>query len=193
MSFNKANPETIELLLNRRSVKTKDMTGPGPSIDELEIILTAAARVPDHGKLAPWRYIALLEDDRKKLGDIIAHALEVEKDVSDSVREKMRDYGMQAPICIVAIHSLSDKRPIPAWEQELSTGASIMNLLVATHALGYVGQWLTGWAAFSPTVASGLGLNEQEKVAGFIFLGSQDRQPTERPRPLLDEIVSWKI
>lgn len=193
MTFNIANTETLDLLLTRRSVKTTDMIGPGPSKGDLEKIFAAAMRVPDHGKLAPWRYIALMGDKRDKLGEAIATALEAEQEVSEKVREKMKDYGNQAPVCVIAVHCQSDKRPIPAWEQELSTGASIMNLLIATHALGYVGQWLTGWAAFSPTVAKELNLANNEKIAGFIFLGNQDGQPKERPRPDFNEVVTWEI
>lgn len=193
MTPNNYQNTPLDLLLSRRSVKAKDMIGPAPDKKTLETILTAATRVPDHGKLSPWRYIVLMGDARQKLGDAIAHGLKVEQEASPKIIEKMQDYGTQAPVCIIAVYSPSNRRPIPEWEQQLSMGASIMNLITATHAAGFVAQWLTGWAAFSPTVASELGLSAQEKIAGFIFLGSQATTPSERPRPKLDEIVQWHL
>lgn len=193
MPLNSANPETLNLLLNRRSVKTKDMVEPGPSHNELTQILTAAARVPDHGKLVPWRFIVVDGDERSTLGNIIADALAAESDVSEKVREKMKGYGTQAPTCIIAIYSPSCERPVPVWEQHLSTGAACQNLLIAAHALGYVGQWLTGWAAYSKTVWKELGLHHDEMIAGFIFLGSQSKEPSERPRPDMDTVIKWGL
>lgn len=195
MTFNQSNPQTLDLLLARRSVAARDMIAPAPSRAEMTQIMSAATRVPDHGKLSPWRYIVLEGDERAHLGNAIATALEVEKEASETVREKMRDYGFQAPMVVIAVFSEKADRPIPLWEQQLSMGASIMTMITATHALGYVANWLTGWGSFSPTVASELGLAANEKIAGFIFLGSQntDKELSERPRPALSDVVTWGL
>lgn len=193
MILNRSNPETLDLLLSRRSVAARTMVDPAPTQPEMEKIMSAALRVPDHGKLSPWRYIVLTGDDRQKLGAAIATALEAEQETSDRILEKMKDYGNQAPMVVIAIFSENNSRPIPLWEQQLSMGASIQNMIIATHALGYVANWLTGWGAFSPTVASELGLLPSEKIAGFIFMGSAGDRPSERERPSLDDKVQWTI
>ena len=166
------------------------MVGHGPDQDTLEKILTAAMRVPDHGKLAPWRFIVLEDDERDKLGELIARALVEENETSEKTAEKMKGYATQGPTLIVAVYSPNTNRPIPEWEQILSTGAMCQNMLVAAGSLGFAGQWLTGWASYSPTVEKGLGLSDGEKIAGFMFLGEQEDAPTERPRPdLADKLT----
>jgi nitroreductase len=189
--LNISNPETYELLMRRRSVKARDMVGPGPDRETLEKILLAGLRVPDHGKLTPWRFIVLEGAARETLGDLISKALMEENNSSETVAEKMKGYATQGPTLVIAIHSPSTARPIPAYEQMLSTGAACQNILVAATALGIAGQWLTGWAATSKTVANGLGLSGDEQIAGFLFFGSQVEEPTERPRPSLDDQVIW--
>lgn len=190
--FNPENAATYDLLMRRRSVKAKDMQGPGPSNETVEKILAAGMRVPDHGKLAPWRFIVLTGDDRMKLGELIARGLVEENETSEKVAEKMKGYATQGPVMIVAVHSPSTERPIPLWEQELSIGAACQNMLIAATALGHAGQWLTGWASYSPTVCKGLGLTNEERIAGFLFFGDhEDRDPTERPRPEFDKHVTW--
>lgn len=193
-TFNPKNSATYDLLMRRRSVKAKDMQGPGPDRDTVEKILAAGMRVPDHGKLAPWRFIVLTGDDRNLLGDLIARGLVEENETSEKVAEKMKGYATQGPVLIVAIYSPSNERPIPLWEQELSAGAACQNMLVAATALGYASQWLTGWASYSATVCKGLGLSQQERIAGFLFFGDHDdRDPTERPRPEFNDHVSWGL
>lgn len=193
MTFNTPNPETLDLLLGRRSISARRMVDPAPDRAQMTQILTAATRVPDHGKLAPWRYIVLTGDDRAKLGAAIAEALEVEQEASEKVREKMSDYGNQAPMCVIAVFSPNHGRPIPLFEQQLSMGASIMTMITAAHALGFVANWLTGWGSTSKTVAAKLGLADHESIAGFIFMGSEGEAPTDRPRPDLDTIVQWDL
>ncbi len=177
--------------MRRRSVKARDMVGPGPDRETLEKILSAGMRVPDHGKLTPWRFIVLEGAAREQLGDLISEALVAENNASENIAEKMKGYATQGPTLVIAIHSPSTARPIPAYEQMLSTGAACQNILVAATALGIAGQWLTGWAATSKTVASGLGLAGDEQIAGFLFFGSQSEEPTERPRPSLEDRVVW--
>ncbi len=193
MAFNPTNQETLDLLLHRRSVKAKTMIEPGPNKQQLTEILKAAMRVPDHGKLAPWRFIVLSGEDRKKLGTLISDGLKSEGVTSEKTCEKMAGYATQGPVLIIAVSSPVEHRAIPLFEQLLSLGAACQNLLIATHALGFVGQWLTGWAAKSSTVKAGLGIKDHESIAGFIFLGSQNREPSERPRPEFNDVVQWGL
>lgn len=186
-------PDTMDLLLTRRSVKTRDMVYPAPDKAELKLILQAAIRVPDHGKLSPWRFIVLEGADRDKLGHLITEGMKHEGNVTDRIAEKMSGYATQGPLLIVAVFSPKESAKIPLFEQKLSMGASCQNLLIAAHASGFVGQWLTGWAASSPTVKSGLGLEQHEEISGFIFIGSQSRPPSERPRPELETVVTWGL
>ncbi len=191
-NFNTPNLETFKLLAKRRSVKARDMVGDGPNNEDLKNILQVSMRVPDHGKLAPWRFIVLRGDEKEKLGDLIAAALQDENDASETVAEKMKGYATQGPVLVIAVFSPSNARPIPIWEQWLSTGAACQNMLIAATALGYASQWLTGWAATSRFVARGLGLCEHEQIAGFMFLGDHpDKQPTERPRPEFEKQVTF--
>jgi nitroreductase len=192
--FNPKNAATYDLLMRRRSVKARDMKGPDLSRATVEQILQAGMRVPDHGKLAPWRFLVLVGDERAKLGDLIARGLVAEKETSDKVAEKMKSYATQGPVLIVAIHSPRMDHPVPLWEQQLSLGAACQNMLVAATALGLASQWLTGWASYSPTVTSGLGLSAEEKIAGFLFFGNHgDKIPSERPRPVFEDHVSWGL
>lgn len=191
MPFNIANAATYDLLMSRRSVKAKDMAGPGPDREAMEKILAAGMRVPDHGKLTPWRFIVLEGAAREKLGDLIAKGLIEENETNPKVAEKMKGYATQGPVLVVAISSPSYARPIPLMEQEMSAGAACQNMLVAATALGFASQWLTGWASYSETVAKGLGLVEGEKIVGFLFFGHQAEEPTERPRPNTENHVTW--
>ncbi len=191
MSLNPKSDDALNLILNRRSVLTRNMAAPGPSRADMEAILSAALRVPDHGKIAPWRFLVLEGDDQEKLGDLIQHALVAEGTADEKVAEKMRGYATQAPVLVVAISSPSAERPIPVWEQHLSAGAACMNMLTAATAMGYGAQWLTGWASYSQTVAKGLGLVDGEQIAGLIFFGTPQDTPTERPRPDIGDKVIW--
>ncbi len=191
MPFNTPNEATYDLLMTRRSVKAKDMAGPGPDRQAMAKILAAGMRVPDHGKLEPWRFIVLEGEEREKLGDLIAKGLLSENETNPNVAEKMKGYATQGPVLVVAVFSPSDNRPIPLLEQEMSAGAACQNMLIAATALGYASQWLTGWASYSPTVASGLGLAEGEKIVGLLFFGNHGDEPTERPRPNTVDHVIW--
>src|ERR1700756_3344457 len=142
----KAVPDAIELLKTRRSVKPREMTGPGPSPAELDTILTIGARVPDHGKLAPWRFIIFEGEARARAGEIIANVFarkNPQASAADIEVEKKR--LTDAPL-VVGVVSLTKPHPkVPSWEQELSAGASAMNIVTAATALGYGACWLTGW------------------------------------------------
>ena len=183
--------DAIELLKVRRSVKPREMTAPGPSASELETILTIAARVPDHGKLTPWRFIVFEGDARLRAGEIIAKVFAQKNPQaapSDIEAEKKR--LTDAPLVIAVVSFIRPHPKVPAWEQELSAGASAMNIVTAATALGYGACWLTGWFAFDRDVLDGLGLKADEKLAGFVHIGTPSKPSEDRPRPALSEIVT---
>ena len=161
-------PDAIELLKTRRSMKPREMTGPGPSPAELDTILTIGARVPDHGKLAPWRFIVFEGEARARAGDVIAKVFAKKNPgapAADIEVEKRR--LTDAPLVIGVVSFTRPHPKVPPWEQELSAGASAMNIVTAATALGYGACWLTGWFAFDRDVLDGLGLKPDEKLAGL--------------------------
>jgi nitroreductase len=184
-------PDTIDFLKTRRSVKPRDMSGPGPSPAELETILTVGARVPDHAKLAPWRFIVFEGDARARAGEIIARVFSRNNpQAAPADIETERRRLMDAPL-VIAVVSFSRPHPkVPEWEQQLSAGASAMNIVTAASALGYGANWLTGWFAFDRDVLDGFGLKPDEMIAGFIHIGTPTKQNEDRPRPALSEIVT---
>ena len=166
------------------------MIAPGPSAEELERILKIAARVPDHGKLAPWRFVVVDKEQRREFGVLLRRALQVEDECAGRAHhEKADQFSQQGETLVVLISAPVQEHKIPVWEQELSAGAAAMNLLTAAHALGYVGGWITGWQAYSPMVNAAF-CRPGERIAGFIFLGSPGRELEERPRPEMGEIAS---
>lgn len=184
----------LRLLATRRSGKPRDIITPGPDESQLQTILAAAIRVPDHGKLAPWRFVIVGADQRNALADVLTRAYRAEKPEAGRLEiEAMEQFAHQAPCLIVALSSPQRASAIPLWEQELSVGAACMNLLTATHALGFVGGWLTGWPTYNDTVRDAFG-SADEKIAGFIFIGTAARPLEERPRPDYDDVVTrWTI
>lgn len=184
-------PDAIELLKTRRSVKPRDMTGPGPSPDELETILTIGARVPDHGKLAPWRFIVFEGDARLRAGEVIADVFTKKNPQATAAEIEVEKRRLTDAPLVIGVVSFTRPHPkVPAFEQELSAGASAMNIVTAATALGYGAAWLTGWFAFDPDVLAGFGLKADEKLAGLIYIGTPAKPNEERPRPALSEIVT---
>lgn len=187
-----AQPTVLEFLLRRRSVKPMLMTAPGPSPVELERILTAAARVPDHKKLVPWRFVVFEGDARVRFGEALAvacHAEEKEPPSStrlDTERRRMLD----APLVIGVISRTTETAGAPEWEQVLSAGAVCFNLCLAANALGYASNWLTGWYSYSPGIRANLGLAANERIAGFLYIGTAKETPPDRERPALAAIVT---
>jgi nitroreductase len=180
----------LSLLATRRSGKPRDLVAPGPDADQLDQILTIAARTPDHGKLAPWRFVVVPDDKREALARVLTDAYRAERPQAGKQEiAALEQFATQAPTLVVVLSSPKTESHIPLWEQELSAGAACMNLLHAAHALGFAGGWLTGWAAFSDAVRDAFGA-APERVAGFIFLGTPSKQLEERPRPDMSKIVS---
>lgn len=175
-------------LKTRRSGKPRDMTGPGPDAEQLRQMVAMAARTPDHGKLAPWRFVSVAADQRDALAGLLVSAYRAERPEAGRLEiEAMEQFARQAPALIVALFSPKESSKIPMWEQELSAGAASMNLIHAAHALGYVAGWLTGWPSYNETVRDAFG-SGQERIAGFIFIGSPSRALEERPRPEFDAV-----
>jgi nitroreductase len=175
----------LSLLETRRSGKPRELIGPGPSADELEHILTIAARTPDHGTLTPWRFVIVADDQREALEAVLQQALtEAEPDAAEAKRQKEHDFAHYDGALVVLVSAPVKDHKIPVWEQELSCGAAGMNLLHAAHALGYVGGWVTGWRAYAERVR-GAFCAPGERIAGFIFIGhaSRDLEDRERPEP----------
>jgi nitroreductase len=188
--LNRPAPDTIDLLLSRRSGSAKAMTGPGPSADELRTILTAAARVPDHGKLFPWRFIIFEGDARARFGEVLAECLAATEPANDERLAMERGRFLRAPVVVGVISRVREGIPIPVWEQELSAGAVCQTMLIAAHALGYVASWITEWPAFNPLVAEKLDLQAGERVAGFIYIGRPALPLEERVRPEMDKLIT---
>ena len=180
------------LLATRRSGKPRDMIAPGPDDAALRAILESAMRVPDHGKLAPWRFVIVPIERRDALSTLLTTAYRAEKpDAGRLEIEAMDQFARQAPTLVVALSAPIDGK-IPLWEQQLSAGAACMALLAAATAHGFVGGWLTGWPAYSEAVRDAFGA-AGERIAGFLFIGSPARPLDERPRPDYDRVVSlWE-
>lgn len=179
----------LSLLKTRRSGRPREMVGPGPSDDELRQILEIAMRVPDHGKLAPWRFVIVGREQREQFALLLRRALQQEDpSASPAHHEKADEFARQGEALVVLVSSPITDHKIPVWEQELSAGAAAMNLLQASHAMGYVGGWITGWEAYSPMVNAAFA-QPGERIAGFIYIGSPGRDLEERARPDPSEIV----
>lgn len=186
----KASNETLNSLLTRRSVKVKNMSAPAPSAEQLDQILTAATRVPDHGKLCPWYFIVLEDESRAQAGEVLRKAYAKE---NPNCREgKAADEAKRftrAPM-VIAVVSRARKGKAPLWEQILSAGAVCQNLILATDASGFAAQWLTEWYAYNDDVKAAFGLDERDNFAGFIYIGTATEVPEDRDRPDLAEIVT---
>ena len=184
-------PDTLSLLQSRRSVKPIELNGPAPSDSEIETLLTIASRVPDHGKLAPWRFIVFAGEARDKAGEVIAEIFRADR--PDATADQIafeRGRLSRAPLVIAVVSRTVAHAKIPEWEQVLSAGAATMNLVIAAHAQGYAASWLTEWYSYDSRVCKALGLGEHERVAGFVHIGKPAQRPEDRPRPALSEIVT---
>lgn len=188
------SPDLQERLLNRRSVVAGNMTAPGPDVETLDKMLAMAARVPDHGKLAPWRFILFQGDDRASFGETLAKAFAASNpECPDKLVAFERCRFERAPLVIGVVSSPIVPHPkIPEWEQILSAGAVCQNLLLAANAFGFSAQWLTEWYAYDQTVLADLGLAAHEKIAGYIYVGTATQMPCERDRPhLADKVQAY--
>lgn len=178
----------LSLLETRRSAKPRELVGPAPSADELDRILAIAARTPDHGKLAPWRFVTVADDQRDALASLLHRALDAEDPSATAAHhEKAEQFAHYAGALVVLVSAPVENHKIPVWEQILSCGAAGMNLLLAAHALGFTGGWVTGWQAYSERVRAAF-CQPGERIAGFVFIGHPGAVPTERPRPVSETV-----
>ncbi len=183
--------DALELLETRRTIANVQLAEPGPSEAEIRRLVGVAARVPDHGKLTPWRFVLYRGAARAALDARLAPLFAAR--FPDMPEEKARletTRFQRVPLTIGVISRTREHFKVPAWEQELSAGAACMNLLLAVHALGYAGQWLTGWCCYDPEAAAILGAGEGERFAGLLAIGTPTVPPVDRPRPAYDDIVT---
>jgi len=184
--------EILHLLSTRRSVPPVSLAGPGPNADELATLLKIASRVPDHGKLAPWRFIVFQGEARERAGQIVADGFKRREPQADDTRIAAEAKRMtMAPLIIGVVSTAKEGAKVPAWEQELSAGAVCMNILLAAKGLGFDGSWLTNWFSYDRDVLAQFGVREGERIAGFIHIGRAAQVPDDRPRPDLAQIVSY--
>ena len=185
---------TVNLLLTRRSTLAANIQTPGPSDQDLHRILRAGIRVPDHGRIEPWRIQILKEAGQQRLATAFANAFRADNpDATDKQVEIEHNKPLRAPILLVVTCHPNPERfkKIPLIEQQRSAAAVCQNILIATTALGYAGQWLTGWAAYHPQIRQALGHHADTDIAGFIYIGSNPSEPPkERGRPEFDAIIS---
>lgn len=186
------NEDLLNFLLERRSSRPAMLAEPGPSADELNKILTAAARVPDHKKLVPWRFVVFEGAARAQFGERLAEICQREEaEPASEVRlETERGRLLRAPTVVAVINRINRERGVPEVEQILSAGAACQNLCIAANALGYGTSWITEWYSFSPGVREVLDLGVDETVAGFIYIGTASAKQDDRDRPALSDVVS---
>jgi nitroreductase len=184
-------PEALHLLKTRRSIKPIELDGPAPSATEIETLLTVASRVPDHGKLTPWRFIVFEGDARLTAGEKLAEVFRaVRPDATPEQIEFERKRLARAPLVIAVVSRAGPHVKIPEWEQVMSAGAAATSLVFAAYALGYAASWLTEWYAYDRRVLDALGLASNERIAGFVHIGRASKPAEDRPRPPLSEIVT---
>ena len=184
-------PDALALLTTRRSFKAVELSGPGPSAAEIDTLLTIASRVPDHGKLTPWRFIVFEGEARRTAGAAIAAAFRAKyPDAKPEQVESERERLTRAPLVVAVVSRAGPHVKIPEWEQVLSAGAAAMSLVLAAHALGYGASWITEWYAYDRRVLDALGLAAHERIAGFVHIGRPPGPPEDRPRPPLHEIAT---
>ncbi|MDQ0395075.1 nitroreductase family protein [Labrys monachus] len=182
--------EAVDLLKTRRSVPPALLTAPGPDAAQLQTLLTIATRVPDHGKLQPWRFVIYQGAAREKASRIVLDAfLAANPDADEAARRKEGTRFSLAPMVIGVVSTAANHAKIPLWEQELSAGAVCENLVISAHALGFAASWLTGWIAYDIKVLARLGIASHEKLAGFVHIGTPKEAVPDRPRPNLAEIT----
>jgi nitroreductase len=182
--------ETLALLARRRSSKVMHLAEPAPTSDEIDALITLAARVPDHGKLGPWRFVVFEGDAGARAGEALAQVIANDEGVDAGRLEHTRALLQRAPACVMVVSTAAGHKKVPEWEQQLSAGAACFALLIAAHAMGYGGCWLTEWPAYDARARAALGLAEHERIAGVIYLGTPREPAIERVRADVSTRVS---
>ena len=181
------SPETLAFLARRRSASALALTGPGPDAAELDALLTVAARAPDHGKLAPWRFVVLRDAAKAAF---VAALERIAARRPDAAKAQAKLGKIRVPPVTVAVISRLVPGEIPAWEQELSAGAVCALLVISAQAMGFGANWITDWYAYDPRAAALLGVGADERVAGFVHLGAASEAPLERVRPDVGALIT---
>lgn len=167
------------------------MDGPGPNAADLRKIMEAGMRVPDHGRLTPWRFIVIRGDARDTIGNVIAESFRKNNpDAIDEQIEMEQERLTRAPVVVAVLSKLHKGHKIPEWEQVLSAGAACQTMLIAAQAMGYAAQWLTEWYAYDADVKAAIGTEADDEIAGFVYFGNEIAEASERARPEYDAIVS---
>ena len=184
--------DATTLLATRRSIPIPLLAEPAPAGDELDEILTIAARVPDHGKLAPWRFVLYRGAVSMAIGEALAALVQEREDepIGEPRRRAETARFSRSPLVIGVVSTAAEHVKIPVWEQQLSGAAVAMNLVNAVHAKGYAANWVTEWVAYDEAAKAILGIAPHEKTIGFIHVGTPSEPPSERPRPALADIVT---
>lgn len=185
-----ARPELRDYLLTRRSVSQAFLAEPGPSPDELQTLLTIATRVPDHGKLAPWRLVTFTGDNRARAGEALAELARTKRPgIDEASLENERRQFLPAPLVVGVISTAAPHVKIPEFEQLLSAGNVAFNLVHGAYALGFAATWVTRWYSFDSDAATLLGAQTGERFVGFVHIGTPTTIIEDRPRPDLAAIV----
>ncbi len=183
--------DAVELLWRRRSTPADFLGEPGPDAETLNAILTIGARAPDHRRVVPFRFVVFEGAARAAFGDVLAQTFAVDNPAAEERRvEFERRRFLRAPVVIAVISSINPEHKTPAWEQALTAGAVCQNMLIAASAFGFAAQWITEWYAFHDGINEALSMTEDEKVAGYIYVGTAKEDPKERARPVLEDIVT---
>ena len=180
----------IDFLLSRRSVLADAMSDPGPSDDELRQILEAGMRVPDHGRLTPWRFLIIRGEARERLGEVMEASFR--RDNPRAPEQRITREGqrfVRAPVVVAVVSKVTSGHKIPEWEQVLSSGAACQTMLIAALSMGFAAQWLTEWYAYDPEVGKALGLEGNDRIAGFLYIGNA-AAANERARPNYEDVAS---
>jgi nitroreductase len=174
--------DTLALLARRRSSKVMHLFEPAPTSAEIDALIALASRVPDHGKLGPWRFVVFEGDARSRAGEALANVIANDTGIDAARLDHTRNLLQRAPACVMVVSTATPHPKIPEWEQQLSSAAACFSLLLAAHALGYGGCWLTEWPAYDARARAALGLAEHERIAGIIYLGTPREPAIERVR-----------
>jgi len=184
------SPDTLALLSRRRSAKPFFLAAPAPTAAQLEAILSLASRTPDHGKLTPWRFVVFEGAGAVRAGAALADVLAQSHEATEEALQAARETFTRAPLVVAVISTVKSNPKIPEWEQVLTAGAVSYAVLVAAHAFGFGGVWLTGWPAYNAQARTALGLAHEERLAAFIHLGTQTQTQPERARPEMAALVT---
>lgn len=187
-------PDALDLLKTRRTVAALLHDDPGPSEDQIRQLIEIATRVPDHGKLAPWRFILYRRAHGSALAEALMPLYTARFPNADPQRvEQERGRFSRSPVTIGVVSKAGEHPKIPEWEQILSAGAATMNMMLGAHAMGFAAQWLSDWCAYDPEATAILGLRPGERFVGFVHIGTPREKPAERPRPAVDDVLSvWQ-